>query len=127
VDGGPDRDGEADGGTTGRFESFDVRPGGGYRMVLSYDDPSLTGKTEDNNDVTEVRFVAVEPPRRIVEEVEFVSDDAAFAGTMTMTWTLDAVPTGTRVSIVASGVPDGISSADHATDTRPRGGHDRHD
>jgi uncharacterized protein YndB with AHSA1/START domain/quercetin dioxygenase-like cupin family protein len=102
-------------GMTGRFEYFDVRPGGGYRMVLSYDDPARIGKTEENNDVTEVRFLAVEPPRRIVEQVEFVSDDPAFAGTMTMTWTLEAVPTGTRVRIVASGVPDGISSADHAT------------
>ena len=26
-------------GMTGSFERFDLRPGGGYRMVLAYDDP----------------------------------------------------------------------------------------
>ncbi|MCE0763272.1 SRPBCC domain-containing protein [Pseudonocardia kujensis] len=102
-------------GMTGHFEWFDVRPGGGYRMVLAYDDPAHPGKTEANTDVTDVRFVAVDPPHRIVEEVDFVSDDPQYAGTMTMTWSLESAPFGTRVSIIADNVPDGISSADHAT------------
>ena len=33
-------------GMTGRFEWFDARPGGGYRMVLTYDDPRRRGKSE---------------------------------------------------------------------------------
>lgn len=101
-------------GMTGRFEWLDVRAGGGYRMVLEYDDPSVRGKSAENRDVTEVRFAAVEPPRRIVEEVDFVSDDPSFAGTMTMTWMVDAVGAGTRVTVTATDVPDGFSSADHA-------------
>lgn len=102
-------------GMTGRFEWFDPRAGGGYRMVLAYADTSVVGKSVDNTDVTEVRFTAVEPPHRIVEEVDFVSDDPRFAGTMTMTWSLEPVATGTRVTVTATDVPDGISSADHAT------------
>jgi uncharacterized protein YndB with AHSA1/START domain len=101
-------------GMTGRFEWFDARTGGGYRMVLEYDDTSVVGKSEQNRDVVEVRFAAVEPPRRIVEEVDFVSDDPLFAGTMTMTWSVEAVATGTRVEVTATEVPDGISSEDHA-------------
>jgi uncharacterized protein YndB with AHSA1/START domain len=102
-------------GMTGRFEWFDARAGGGYRMVLAYDDASVVGKSEQNTDVTEVRFAAVDPPRRIVEEVDFVSDDPRFAGTMTMTWSVDPAGAGTRVTVTATDVPDGISRADHAT------------
>ena len=100
-------------GMTGRFAWFDARPGGGYRMVLTYDDRSTSGKSEANTDVVEVRFTAIEAPHRVVEEAEFVSDDPAFAGTMTMTWSLEPDPRGTRVTVTATGVPDGISSADH--------------
>src|SRR3954470_10825599 len=102
-------------GMTGRFEWFDARAGGGYRMVLAYDDASVMGKSEQNTDVAEVRFAAVDPPHRIVEEVDFVSDDPRFAGTMTMTWSVEAVEAGSRVAVTATDVPDGISSADHAT------------
>jgi uncharacterized protein YndB with AHSA1/START domain len=101
-------------GMTGRFEWFDARTGGGYRMVLEYDDTSTVGKSEQNRDVAEVRFAAVEAPHRIVEEVDFVSDDPRFAGTMTMTWAVDPVGAGTRVTVTATDVPDGISREDHA-------------
>lgn len=100
-------------GMSGRFEWFDAHPGGGYRLVLEYDDPAVSGKSDRNTDVFEVRFVDLAAPQRLVEEAEFVSEDEAFAGTMTMTWTLEAVEAGTLVTITATGVPDGISSADH--------------
>ncbi len=51
----------------------------------------------------------------MVEATEFESDDPAFAGTMTMTWQLTPLVSGTEVSIAASGVPTGISPIDHAT------------
>lgn len=51
---------------------------------------------------------------RVVQEVIFVSDDPAFAGTMTMTWEATAIEGGTRVAITAAGVPQGISAEDHA-------------
>jgi hypothetical protein len=46
--------------------------------------------------------------------VEFVSEDPAFAGTMTLTWSLSAERGGTRVEIRADDVPAGISAEDHA-------------
>jgi uncharacterized protein YndB with AHSA1/START domain len=99
---------------SGRFESFDARPGGSYRMVLTYDDPSATaGKTDDGRDVVEVRFVDIDDGSRIVQAVDFVSDDPTFAGTMTMTWSLTDADGGTAVEIRADDVPDGISAADH--------------
>ncbi|HEX9467700.1 MAG TPA: hypothetical protein VGA11_04765 [Acidimicrobiia bacterium] len=38
---------------------------------------------------------------RVVQAVDFVSDDPAFAGTMTMTWAVRAVDGGTRVQTTA--------------------------
>jgi uncharacterized protein YndB with AHSA1/START domain len=101
-------------GMTGRFTWFDARAGGGYRLVLTYDDHATAGKSHDNADVVEVRFVSLKEPTEVVEEADFVSDDPAFAGTMTMTWSLEPVAGGTLVTITATDVPDGISSADHA-------------
>jgi uncharacterized protein YndB with AHSA1/START domain len=102
-------------GMSGRFERFDLRPGGSYRMVLTYADASAApGKATADADVVEARFVDVVPGVRVVQAVDFVSDDPAFAGTMTMTWEVTAVDGGTRVDITADDVPDGISAEDHA-------------
>ena len=100
---------------TGRFERFDARPGGSYRMVLTYRDASgAPGKATADSDVVEARFVDIVPGERVIQAVDFVSDDPAYAGTMTMTWEVTAVDAGTCVDIVAEDVPDGISAEDHA-------------
>ncbi|NHC46459.1 SRPBCC family protein [Motilibacter aurantiacus] len=102
-------------GMSGRFEHADIRPGGWYRLVLSYDDPtSGTGKTTAGTDVVDSRIVDLVPGQRLVQEVDFVADDPAFAGTMAMTWSVAPADGGTLVSVRADGVPDGISAADHA-------------
>src|SRR5580704_1555779 len=103
------------GGMTGRFERFDARPGGSYRMVLTYSDASgAPGKATAESDIVEARFVDIVPGERVVQAVDFVSDDPAYAGTMTMTWAVTAAGAGTRVDIVAEDVPDGISAEEHA-------------
>jgi uncharacterized protein YndB with AHSA1/START domain len=102
-------------GMTAKFEHFDLRPGGSYRMVLTYASAGdARGKATADSDVVEARFVEVVPGVRVVQAVDFVSDDPAFAGTMTMTWEVTATDAGTRVDITASDVPDGISPQDHA-------------
>ena len=102
-------------GMTGKIERFDLRPGGSYRMVLTYTDPSTSrGKSTADSDVVEAHFVDIVPGVRVVYAVDFVSDDPAYTGTMTMTWQVTAVDGGTRVDITADDVPDGVSEADHA-------------
>lgn len=102
-------------GMTARFERFDPQPGGSYRLVLTYADASgAPGKAAADTDIVEARFVDLVPDVRVVQQADFVSDDPAFAGTMTMTWELTAVDGGTRVDITADDVPDGISAEDHA-------------
>ena len=102
-------------GMSGRFERFDARPGGSYRLVLTYADASTgRGKATADSDIVEARFVDIVPGVRVVQAVDFVSDDPAHTGTMTMTWELTAVDAGTRVDIRAEDVPAGISAEDHA-------------
>ena len=84
-------------------------------MTLTYDDEATRGKSVENTDVVEVRFTAVDEPRQLVEEADFVSDDPRLAGTMTMSWSLEPADRGTLVTITATDVPDGISSRDHVT------------
>ena len=93
--------------------AFDAREGGGYRMAFVYEDASVRGKTGENADVFEGRFVELVPKVRIVERVVFRSDDPAFAGAMTVTTTLTPVPGGTEVGIVCENVPAGIRAEDH--------------
>lgn len=103
-------------GMTAAFERFDPRPGGSYRLILTYDDPTgAPGKSSAGADVVEVRYIDIVPNARVVQAVDFVSDDPAFARTMTMTWEVQAVDGGTLIEITADDVPDGISAVDHAT------------
>jgi uncharacterized protein YndB with AHSA1/START domain len=102
-------------GMSGRFERIDARPGGSYRLVLMYDDASTgSGKATPDSDITEARFVEVVPGVRVVQAVNFISDDPSYAGTMTMTWEVTATHDGTRVDFRADDVPPGISAEDHA-------------
>jgi uncharacterized protein YndB with AHSA1/START domain len=101
-------------GMSGRFERFDARPGGSYRLMLTYADASnAPGKATADSDIVEARFVEVVPGERLVQAVDFVSDDPAHAGTMTMTWEIAATRGGTRVDFRADDVPNGISAEDH--------------
>lgn len=107
-------------GMTGRFHRFDARVGGGYRMSLYYPETERTfrGKAADNEDVVDVRFVELAPPRRIVEAIRFVSDDAAFAGEMTLIVTIEEAAGGSEVTLEFSDIPHGIRPEDNDAGAR---------
>ena len=93
---------------------FDFREGGSYRMRLTYTNAEGgRGKTSDNTDAVEVRFVKLIDAKRIEQAVTFESDDPEFSGVMRITWTLDPAKNGTLVTIRAEDVPRGISAKDH--------------
>ena len=101
-------------GMAGRLERFDPVPGGGFRMVLRYEQSEGRGKFTEDSDVADTRIVALEPPNRVVWAVDFPSDDPAFAGTMTMAWSFAAGESGTLVTVRCTDVPSGIDPQDHA-------------
>lgn len=95
--------------------AFDAREGGLYRMAFEYvgANHAVPGKSSAHADVFEGRFVELVPNARIVERVEFDSDDPAFAGAMVITTVLRAVSHGTEVTIRCDNVPSGIRPSDH--------------
>jgi uncharacterized protein YndB with AHSA1/START domain len=100
---------------TGTIHELDARVGGGYRMSLFYppDEQKFRGKTSEREDMVEVRFVELAPPRRIVEAINFVTTDPALLGEMTMTATFDEVPGGTEVTLVFENLPPGVRPEDN--------------
>ena len=102
-------------GMKAELQRFEPREGGTYRMVLSYEAAGHTpGKSSDHSDVVEGRFVELVPNVRVVQEIDFESDDPALAGTMRMIWSLVRVAAGTEVAITCENVPAGIAEEDHA-------------
>jgi uncharacterized protein YndB with AHSA1/START domain len=105
---------------TGRIHEFDAREGGGYRMSLFYPpgERVFRGKTSDKEDMVNVRFVELTPPRRIVEAISFVTTDPAFSGEMTMTAMFEEVSGGTEVTLVFEDLPPGLRAEDNEVGSR---------
>ncbi|WP_040832150.1 SRPBCC family protein [Nocardia jiangxiensis] len=101
-------------GMRGRIQRWDPRPGGGFRMILTYLDPvNSPGKTSDATDVVDVGFAELMPPERVVHRAVFESEDPSYSGTMTMTWHITDTVEGTEVTVTATDVPPGIDQAAH--------------
>lgn len=101
-------------GMTGTMLAFTFNEGGAYRMRLNYDEPQRApGKTSEDSDEIEVRFIKLVPHERIEQAVTFKSDDPAFSGEMRITWILEAMHDGTLVTVSCEDVPAGIKAEDH--------------
>lgn len=100
---------------TGRMHAFDATVGGGYRISLFYppDERNFRGKTAEKEDMVDVRFIELSPPRRIVEAIGFVTADPALKGEMTMTASFDDVPGGTEVMLLFENLPPGLAPEDN--------------
>ncbi len=104
---------------TGKMHHFDLRPGGGYDMSLFYpdNDNQSKGKTGEKEDRYYVRFLELSPGKKIVEAINFRTDDPLFSGEMIMELTLEAVSGGTELKMVFRNIPSGISPADNEAGT----------
>ncbi len=96
-----------------RITEFDAREGGRFRISLTYDEPTGTGKTTAHTDTYHGRFAKLVPNEKVVEVVEFETDDPALRGEMTITITLTDADGGTDLLAVHDGLPSGLSSADN--------------
>jgi uncharacterized protein YndB with AHSA1/START domain len=98
---------------TSHVHTFDAREGGSFRISLTYDEPTGTGKTTAHTDTYHGRFVKLVPNEQVVEVVEFETTDPALRGEMTITITLADADGGTEVRAVHDGLPRGLSTADN--------------
>src|ERR671913_216065 len=91
-------------GMTCHVHEFDAREGGSFRISLTYDAPTGTGKTTAHTDTYHGRFVKLVTDEQVVEVVEFETTDPALRGEMTITIALtDADGGGTDVLAVHDG------------------------
>src|SRR6266496_6837738 len=71
-------------GMTSHVHAFDAREGGRFRISLTYDAQTGTGKTSAHTDTYRGRFVQLVPNERVVEVDEFETADPAMRGEMTI-------------------------------------------
>lgn len=102
-------------GMTCHVHAFDAREGGSFRISLTYDEPTGTGKTTAHTDTYRGRFAKLVPNERLDE---FETEDPALRGEMTITITLADADGGTNLLAVHDGLPPGVSSADNETGWR---------
>lgn len=105
-------------GMTSHVHEFDPREGGSFRVSLTYEAPTGTGKTTAHTDTYHGRFVKLVPDEQVVEVVEFETADPSLQGEMTITTTLTDADGGTEVLAVHEGLPSGVSPADNETGWR---------
>jgi len=102
-------------GMTCHVHAFDAREGGSFRISLTYDAPTGTGKTTAHTDTYHGRFVKLVPNEQIVEVDEFETADPALRGEMTITITLKDADGGTDLFVLHDGLPPGVSPTDNET------------
>jgi uncharacterized protein YndB with AHSA1/START domain len=100
-------------GMSSQVHAFEPHEGGAFRISLTYDAPTGTGKTTAHTDTYHGRFVKLVPNERVVEVVEFETTDPALRGEMKITITLADADGGTDVVAVHDGLPPGLSTADN--------------
>jgi uncharacterized protein YndB with AHSA1/START domain len=105
-------------GMTSHVHVFDAREGGLFRISLTYDAPTGTGKTTAHTDTYHGHFVKLVPNEQIVEVMEFETADAALRGEMMVAFTLSDAGGGTDVLAVHENLPPGLPPADNETGWR---------
>ena len=105
-------------GMRSHVHEFDAREGGSFRVSLTYDAPTGTGKSASHTDTYRGHFVKLVPDEQVVEVFEFETADPDLRGEMTMTTTLTDADGGTDVLVVHEGVPDKVPPADNETGAR---------
>lgn len=102
-------------GMKGQVHVLEPRVGGKFRVSLTYLNPeeSLGGKTSEDTDTTQGRFVELIPNEKIVWMTEFESEQSEFAGEMKIIWSLADADGGTEVTVVCEGIPVGIRLEDN--------------
>jgi len=100
-------------GMAGAVHEYDARVGGRFRISLTYDSPDRTGKSGAHTDTYHGYFAQIVPNERVVEVLEFETDDPAMRGEMTMSITLRDTGGGTALAAEHSGLPPGVDPADN--------------
>jgi len=105
-------------GMSSVVHEFDPREGGRFRVSLTYDAPTGTGKTTAHTDTYHGCFRRLIPDEEVVEVLEFETDDPDLSGEMTITTRLADAGEGTEVLMTHEGLPGGVAPQDNELGTR---------
>jgi uncharacterized protein YndB with AHSA1/START domain len=105
-------------GMSSHVHEFEAREGGAFRVSLTYDVPTETGKSAAHTDTYHGHFVQLVSNEQVVEALEFETADPELRGMMTITTTLTEADGGTEVLVVHEGIPDSVPVADNEMGTR---------
>lgn len=94
-------------GTTSRLHECDPKVGGHLRMEITH------GPKPEDTRLFDLVFAELRPEEVVVFRGSFVSDDAALASEMQLTFTLKEETGGTRITLHHEGIPEGISVKDN--------------
>jgi len=91
-------------GMRSEVHEFEPRVGGRFRVSLTYDAPDAVGKSSTHSDTYSGHFEELLQGHRIIECLEFETDDPRMQG---------GEGTGTRLTAVHENLPAGIAPADN--------------
>jgi len=100
-------------GMTSRVHVFEPHEGGLFRISLTYDAPTSTGKTSAQTDTFHGRFARLVPDAEVTQVVEFETEDPSLQGEMTITYTLADANDGTDLTGVHEDLPAGVAPEDN--------------
>lgn len=105
-------------GMTSLVHEFDPREGGTFRISLSYEAPTDAGKTNPDTDTFHGRFIELLQDRRVVERVEFETENPSLRGEMMITITLSDLGGATELVAIHDHLPAGLSPEANETGWR---------
>jgi uncharacterized protein YndB with AHSA1/START domain len=98
-------------GMTSEIHAFEAHEGGAFRISLTYDEPTDTGKSTSQTDSFHGHFVELVPDTKVVQVVEFETDDPSVSGEMTISYSLSDADGGTQVTGRHENLPPGVDPA----------------
>jgi len=100
-------------GMASEVHVFEARVGGRLRISLTYDSTAETGKSSAHTDTYHGRFVELIHNERVVQTLEFETDDPRMMGEMQVSYVLTEESGGTTLRAVHDFVPEGVSAEDN--------------
>jgi uncharacterized protein YndB with AHSA1/START domain len=95
------------------IHELDARQGGAFRVSLTYEAPTTTGKTTAQTDTYHGRFTELIPGERVKRSVEFETTNPALQGEMQITITLADAEGGTELVALHENLPPGVAPEDN--------------
>lgn len=100
-------------GMHAKVHDFEVRPGGRFRVSLTYEAPGQAGKTSAHTDTYHGWFRELDVDRRVVEALEFETSDPDMQGEMRIVTELEPRDRGTLLVATHENLPPGVSRDDN--------------